>query len=57
MVTSNQEVSHCSHEVDCTNGIITYPPNVESIGESSDGCCDYYHCKTCGHQWKVCYEG
>ena len=26
--------------------------NVEDAGECSDGCCDYFRCKDCGHHWK-----
>lgn len=27
--------------------------NIRSTGECSEGCCDYYECKDCGHKWKV----
>lgn len=27
--------------------------NVSSDGECSDGCCDFYKCKDCGHRWRV----
>lgn len=26
--------------------------SVVSDGECSEGCCDYYKCKDCGHSWR-----
>jgi hypothetical protein len=26
--------------------------NSQIVGECMDGCCDYKHCKDCGHDWR-----
>ncbi len=43
----------CSHEVTCIDGVMRYPENVECVGESSDGCTDYFKCHECGRTWSI----
>lgn len=37
----------CDHSVTYIDGVMRYPPNVDCIGDSADGCTDYFQCATC----------
>lgn len=47
-------MSDCDHAVRVVDGYkVTYPPNVENVGECAEGCCSDYHCKVCDKRWRV----